>query len=72
MNDSLPLLHDGDAYVLTLDVGEKHVLLSSILIYPGNTNTEPSHSSFRDLPPEAKRAVITQINRRHKGKMVRV
>ena len=72
MNDSLPLLHDGDAYILTLDVEDCHVLLSSILIYPGNTNTEPEHVLFRDLDTETKQAVIAQVNRRHKGKMVRV
>lgn len=70
--DSLPLLHDGDAFVLELEIWPSHVQLLSILRYSHNQNVEASHERFRDLDPFTKRAVIQQINRRWKGKMVKV
>jgi len=70
--DSLPLLHDGDAFVLELEVWPTHIQLLSILRYENNQDVVASHENFRDLDPYAKRAVIAQINRRYKTKMVKV
>lgn len=70
--DSLPLLHDGDAFVLELEVWPTHVQLLSILRTANNDSVTSSHENFRDLDPYARRAVITQINRRYKTKMVKV
>lgn len=70
--DTLPFLHEGDALSLELEVWPTHVQLLSILRYEGNQNTTPTHDRFRDLDVYAKRAVIAQINRRYKNKMVKV
>lgn len=72
MNDTLPLLHEGDAYVLELDISAPQVRLLSISRYPNNQNVEPTSENFRDLDPETKKAVVMQINRRYKGRMVKV
>lgn len=70
--DSLPLLHDGDAFVLELEVWPTHIQLLSISRTPNNSDLVPAHERFSDLDPYAKSAVITQINRRYKGKIVKV
>lgn len=70
--DSLPLLHDGDAFVLELEVWPRHVQLLSVLRYEHNQNVTATHEVFTDLDPYTKRAIIAQINRRYKGKMVKV
>lgn len=71
-NDNVPLLHDGDAYIIYVEVLEKTVIVKSIRRYLDNRNADPTEEDFRDLPPQAKAAVIQQINRRYQGKFVRV
>ena len=68
----LPLLHDGDAFVITLEgVSPRCVRIVRIIRYPNNENGDGFDTSFHDLPPEAKHAVTRQINRRHVGKTIR-
>jgi hypothetical protein len=67
----LPLLHDGDSFMITLSaVGEKCVKISRIVRYPNNVNSHGVEENFRDLDLETKRAVIQQVNRRCVGKTV--
>ncbi len=67
----LPLLHEGDSYVIYLkSVGEKCVRIVTIHRFANNQNVEGVEEDFRDLDLETKKAVIKQINRRHVGKTV--
>lgn len=71
--ETLPLLYNGDSFIIELSpVGQNSVKVESITRFPDNQNTDGVHEQFRDLDPETKRAVITQINRRHHNKVVRV
>lgn len=71
--DSIPFLHNGDSYIIRLRIlNEKNVAIHDILLYPDNTNCEPTSESFQDLDLVAKRLTIQQINRKHPGKMVKV
>lgn len=69
--DNLPLIHDGDSFEILLEVHDTFVQILSVLRYEGNTNSSPVQENFRDLRPDEKRAVIVQVNRRHKGMMVK-
>lgn len=71
MSEVLPLLHDSDAFHLTLShVSPGRVRLERVVRYPYNQNVEGVEESFRDLDPETKRAIIRQINRRYIGRTV--
>lgn len=73
MNETLPLLHEGDSFLLELDHPNAFsVRLVSILRFAGNHNVDAVAERFLDLDPETKRAVISQVNRRYKGKIVRI
>lgn len=70
-SDSLPLLYNGDAFVLTISpVSERQVRLASVVRYPDNVDGDGVHEQFRDLDPETKARVIQQINRRYPTKTV--
>jgi hypothetical protein len=70
-SDALPLLYNGDAFVLTLQPeGQHRVRLVSVVRYPDNVDGDGVHEQFRDLDPETKARVIQQINRRYQGKTV--
>jgi hypothetical protein len=70
-SDALPLLYNGDAFVLTLQPeGHHRVRLVSVVRYPDNVDGDGVHEQFRDLDPETKQRVIQQINRRYQGKTV--
>lgn len=67
----LPLLHEGDSFLITLsEIGTKCVRILRIIKYPNNVNSHGEEWSFRDLDPETKRAVIQQVNKRCIGRMV--
>lgn len=67
----LPLLHDGDSFMITLlAVGERCVKITRIVRYPNNVNSHGVEELFKDLDIETKRAVIQQVNRRCIGKTV--
>jgi hypothetical protein len=71
--EQLPLLYDGDSYILDLQlVNEGNIRLLRIVRYDGNKNVVGVEEKFHDLDTLCKRAVINQIQRRHKGKSVRV
>jgi hypothetical protein len=67
----LPLIFDGDSFIIDMEaVGLKCVRILRIIRYPHNQNTTGVEEHFHDLTPDAKRAIIRQINRRHVGKSV--
>lgn len=69
----LPLLHDGDSYIIYLkEVGQKCVKILQLHRYANNDSRNCVEESFGDLAPETKQAVILQVNRRHQGKTVLV
>lgn len=69
----LPLLHDGDSFLIELETpGDRVIRIRRILVFPDNVNTTPSVMKFADLDSRARRAVIDQINLRHVGKTVHV
>lgn len=69
--ETLPLIYDGDSYHLSLSTHEHYVQLHEVVRYDDNQNVRGVALAFRDLPPDAKRAVIQQINRRYSGRMVK-
>lgn len=69
--DTLPLLSDdGDSFVIEVELHPLFVKISSIVRYPANQNSDGVLEKFFDLDPETRRAVIAQVNRRFKGKMI--
>jgi hypothetical protein len=73
MTEPISLLHEGDAYTITVkETSPRAVLVTRIIQYPRNENVNPVLISFSDLPPDTKKAVIKQINRRFVGRMVQV
>jgi len=72
-SDTLPLLHNGDAFVLTVLPEKAHsVRLVSVVRYPDNVDGDGVHEQFRDLDPDTRQRIIQQINRRFQGKTVLV
>lgn len=70
---NIPLLFDGDAYLLTVEpVSPSLVCLTRVLRYDNNVNTDATCVRFFDLSPQCKQAIIQQINRRFRGKTVKV
>lgn len=72
LSKPLALLHGGDSYILDLLVEDKLVTLLRIRCYPNNENVCATEYAFRDLTPDAKTAIIHQINRTYSGRMVKI
>lgn len=73
LHDTIPLLYNGDGLVIHLDaLGELSVRITGVTRYSGNVDGDGSHEQFRDLSPEEKHAVVAQVNRRYRGRMVRI
>lgn len=70
-SDVLPLLHNGDAYELTLS-DANCVSLLRIVRYADNQNVSGTELRFFDLDPETRQAVLNQIRRRYEGKTIKV
>ena len=70
--EQLPLLHDGDAYFLSLKPESAIVHLKKIIRYSNNQNTVGEEIRFYDLDALAKHAVLTQIRRRYNNKTIQV
>lgn len=69
----LPLLHEGDAYTITLEeTSPRAVRIAKIVQYPRNENVSPILIAFADLSPDTKKAVIKQINLRFIGRVVSI
>lgn len=68
--ETLPFIFNEDAYHIMLELHPSHVTILDILVFPNNQNVTPTKESFRDLTPDAKRAVINHVQRRHPGRMV--
>lgn len=68
----LPLLHDGDGYVLSLSEHGRDLLLLTLLRYENNENSDPLSLKFFDLDERGRAAVLQQIQRRYPGRSVRV
>lgn len=65
------LLHDGDSFLIDLaDVGTLCVRILRLIRYPDNQNASGVEEKFTDLDHLTRKAVIQQINRKHKGKTV--
>lgn len=70
-HDTCPVIHEGDSYILDLKIEETLVTITRIVVYPGNQNGPATEELFRDLRPETKRAIISQLNRRHSGLVIK-
>ena len=63
----IPLIHDGDSYIITcIPVGEQ-VKLEQVIRYRNNQNVEGEELTFYDLDYGARKAVVRQVRRRHPG-----
>jgi len=71
-NDTLSLLHDGDTFTLDLEVST-FVRVIRILRYAGNdSGRQPIQEQWFDLHDEERTAIVRQIHRRHKEKLIKV
>lgn len=67
----LPLFYEGDSYIIYLRaVGTKCVRILQLHRFSGNDSRNGVEEHFTDLSPEARREVVIQVLRRHKGKTV--
>jgi hypothetical protein len=67
----LPLLHNGDSYLIdVVGVSPRSVRCNGAEQYLNNQNVVGHYVRFRDMDPDLKRAVIRQINTRYKGMTV--
>lgn len=74
LHDSIPLISNGDAFLIELeyDLLGTDIHITGIQRYENNQNVAPTWEKFMDLDPETRRRVIAQINRRYKGKMIKI
>jgi hypothetical protein len=69
----VPLIHESDSfYIYVLHDSPTSVRICYIERFPGNVSVQPTKEQFYDLDPGTRRAVISQVNRRYSGKVVRV
>lgn len=61
----IPLLYNGDAYHIHVEIFQQHVLVLGVTIYYDNQNSVGVFERYRDLDPETKKAVLNQVKRRH-------
>lgn len=67
----IPLIWNGDSYIITCEpVSDYQVRITSIARYKNNQNVDGEELDFLDLDEQSRRAVIHQVNRRHRGMMV--
>lgn len=67
----IPLMWNGDSFIITCEpVSDYQVRITSIARYANNQNVDGEELDFLDLDEQSRRAVIRQVNRRHKGMMV--
>lgn len=69
---NLPLLYDGDSYLLTLEEHGKELKLVSIQRFENNENCDPEGIRFFDLDDRGRHAVLAQIHRRYPGRNVKI
>lgn len=63
----IPLIHEGDSYILTCAPFHDQVKLTQIIYYRNNQNVEGEEKTFFDLDEATRRAIIRQVRRRHPG-----
>lgn len=73
LREQLPLLYEGDSYLLELSCEDDwSVRLHRVVRYENNQNVSGVEENFNDLDSFCKKAVITQIHRRYVGKTIKV
>lgn len=68
----IPLIHEGDSYILTCTPAHEQVRLTQIIYYRNNQNVEGEERTFYDLDELTRRAIIRQIRRRHPGCTIQI
>jgi hypothetical protein len=63
----IPLIYDGDSYIITCSPVGDQVKLAQIVFYRNNQNMEGEEKTFYELDERARRAVVHQVRRRHPG-----
>lgn len=69
---ALPLMYDGDSYLLSLADNGRDILLLSISRFENNQNSDPEEVKFFSLDERGRHIVLQQITRRYGGRNVRV
>lgn len=69
---NLPLLYDGDSYLIHLDEDHGHIRLLFIERFANNENSEPDIIPFFYLDERGRHLVMQQIQRRYPGRSVKV
>lgn len=68
----IPLIHEGDSYILTCSPAGDQVRLSQIVCYRNNQNVEGEEKSFYDLDEATRRAVVRVIRLRHPNTTIQI
>ncbi len=63
----IPLIHEGDSYILTCTPLGDQVRLAQIVYYRNNQNMEGEEKSFYELDEATRFAVARVVRRRHPG-----
>lgn len=63
----IPLIHDGDSYILTCTPVGEQVKLAQIVYFRNNQNVEGEEKTFYELDEQTRRAVVRSVRRRHPG-----
>ena len=69
---NLPLLHDGDSFLLLLADEGRSIRLTAIQRFENNINSEPMEVKFFSLDETTRHAVLQQIRRRYPGRTILV
>jgi hypothetical protein len=63
----IPLIHEGDSFIITCEPIDERVRLAQIVRYKNNQNVEGEELSFFDLDELTRKAIIRVVRRRHKN-----
>jgi hypothetical protein len=63
----IPLIHEGDSYILTCTPASDQVKLAQIVCYRNNQNVEGEEKTFYDLDEATRHAIVRVVRRRHPG-----
>jgi hypothetical protein len=63
----IPLIHEGDSYILTCSPIGDQVKLAQIVCYRNNQNVEGEEKTFYELDEGTRYAVVRVVRRRHPG-----
>jgi hypothetical protein len=68
----IPLLIDGDGYLVELNDDGRDICIVRILLFPNNENAQPRLCEWRGLLRHIHDRVINAVNRKYRNRMVKI